>query len=271
MSLTKLGSRFNLLRLWGMRALSHQTTFIQSSNQSQSNTGVLESSDSQFGNRTHYDLPKQNYGAVPRPPIGENISRNDKVSFLVNTLHELDDSKEATYSALDAWVAWERNFPIGLLKMVLIALEKEKHWHKIIQVIKWMLSKGQGTTMGTYKQLIFALDMDHRAKEAHEFWLRKIAYEFHSVPWELCKLMISVYYRNNMLEELINLFKELEAFDRKLPDKSVVQKVADAYDVLGFIEEKERVLAKYEELFTQKSQKAKGLPAHKRRQARERT
>lgn len=68
-----------------------------------------------------------------------------------------------------------------------------------------MLSKGQGNTMGTYEQLIQALDMDSRADEAHEFWKNKIGSDLHSVPWSLCKLMISVYYRNNMLEDLIKV------------------------------------------------------------------
>lgn len=68
-----------------------------------------------------------------------------------------------------------------------------------------MLSKGQGTTMGTYGQLIRALDMDHRAEEAHKFWEKKIGTDLHSVPWQLCKSMISIYYRNNMLERLIKV------------------------------------------------------------------
>uniref|UniRef100_A0A2K1ZZD8 Pentatricopeptide repeat-containing protein n=1 Tax=Populus trichocarpa TaxID=3694 RepID=A0A2K1ZZD8_POPTR len=95
----------------------------------------------------------------------------------LSQLLDLNDSKDAVYGALDAWVAWEQKFPIASIKQVLIALEKEQQWHRIVQVIKWMLSKGQGTTMATYAQLIRALDMDHRAKEAHEFWLKKIAFQ----------------------------------------------------------------------------------------------
>ncbi|MCI04512.1 pentatricopeptide repeat-containing protein chloroplastic-like, partial [Trifolium medium] len=57
--------------------------------------------------------------------------------------------------------------------------------------------------MGTYGQLIRALDMDHRVGEAHKFWEMKIGTDLHSVPWQLCHLMISVYYRNNMLEDLV--------------------------------------------------------------------
>lgn len=194
-------------------------------------------------------------GIVPGCQIGENVPRKDKISFLVTTLMDLQDSKEAVYSCLDAWVAWERDFPIGALKNVLLALEKEQQWHRVIQVIKWMLSKGQGTTNGTYGQLIRALDMDQRVEEAQEIWKKKLAFDLHSVPWKLCNLMISIYYRNKMLEELVALFKGLEAFDRKPPEKSIVQKVSNAYELLGLPEEKERILEKYKDLFVDKKTK----------------
>nr|DAD32039.1 TPA_asm: hypothetical protein HUJ06_010890 [Nelumbo nucifera] len=206
---------------------------------------------SELGNQTkHEDLSDDNLH-IHKFQIGENVSKKDKIKFLVNTLSDLKDSKEAIYGALDAWVAWERNFPIASLKQVLLALEKEQQWHRVIQVIKWMLSKGQGNTLGTYRQLIRALDMDHRAEEAHNFWMKKIGTDLHSVPWQLCSLMISIYYRNNMLDRLVKLFKGLEAFDRKPPEKAIVQKVADAYEILGRPEEKERILDKYNHLFTE--------------------
>ncbi|XP_027360000.1 pentatricopeptide repeat-containing protein At4g18975, chloroplastic isoform X2 [Abrus precatorius] len=178
--------------------------------------------------------PRHTEFTAPSNYIGENVSRKDKNKYLYSTLLELNDSKEAIYGALDAWVAWEKNFPIASLKTV----------------IKWMLSKGQGMTMGTYGQLIQALDMDHRVEEAQKFWEMKIGTDLHSVPWQLCHLMISVYYRNNMLEDLVKLFKGLEAFGRKPRDKSIIQKVANAYEMLGLVEEKERVLEKYGHLFT---------------------
>lgn len=49
-------------------------------------------------------------------------------------LLNLDDSKEAVYGTLDSWVAWEQDFPIAALKNVLITLEKEQQWHRIVQV-----------------------------------------------------------------------------------------------------------------------------------------
>ncbi|KAJ8760142.1 hypothetical protein K2173_010998 [Erythroxylum novogranatense] len=192
-----------------------------------------------------------------RHEIGKHVSGRAKVDILLKTLSGLDDSKEAVYGSLDAWVAWEQKFPTVLLKNALIDLEKEHQWHKIIQVIKWMLSKGQGNTLGTYEQLIVALDMDHRAEEAHMFWVKKIGNDLHSVSWQLCKCMMGIYYRNNMLEHLIKLFKGLEAFNRNPPEKQIVRKVANAYEMLGMLEEKDHVLEKYNHLFVKSKKKKK--------------
>ncbi|XP_021741399.1 pentatricopeptide repeat-containing protein At4g18975, chloroplastic-like isoform X1 [Chenopodium quinoa] len=189
--------------------------------------------------------------------LGQKISRKEKMKFLTKTLFDLEDSKDAIYGTLDAWVAWEQNFPIAALKNVLLVLQKEQQWHRVVQVLKWMLSKGQGNTVGTYQQLIRALDMDHRAEEAHNIWMKKIGNNLHSVPWPACHLMISIYHRNNMLEGLIKLFKRLEAFHRKPPEKSIVQKVADAYELLGLVDDKEKLLEKYADLLNKTREESK--------------
>ncbi|CAN1285404.1 Pentatricopeptide repeat-containing protein At4g18975, chloroplastic [Linum perenne] len=207
------------------------------------------SSEARFGRQATFQNQDQNGVIMQKRQLGENISRKEKNTFLVRTLMDLKDSREGIYGALDSWVAWEREFPIGPLKHALLALEKEQQWHRIVQVIKWILSKGQGNTMGTYGQLIRALDKDNRAEEAHIIWTNKVGRDLHSVPWKLCSMMISLYYRNNMLERLIKLFKGMEAYDRKLYDKVIVQRVADAYEMSGMPEEKERVLQKFADIF----------------------
>ncbi|CAN6468465.1 unnamed protein product [Victoria cruziana] len=192
-------------------------------------------------------------GLIRRPVVGGNISKRDKMKTLLNILSSLKESKRAVYGALDAWVAWEQNFPLVPLRQALTMLEKQHQWHRIVQVIKWMLSKGQGTTMGTYEQLIRALDKDERAKEAHIFWEKRIGYDLHSVPWRLCELMISIYYRNHMLEHGVKLFKDLGAFGRKPPNGSIILKIADSYELLGLIDEKKKVLEKYDDLVSELS------------------
>ncbi|XP_056172445.1 pentatricopeptide repeat-containing protein At4g18975, chloroplastic-like isoform X2 [Syzygium oleosum] len=225
---------------------SSYSTMVQSHKYGHCTGGAKESSLKEEGDAHAVLHGGQEIERSQKPRIGENVSRKDRFNFLVST-----DSKQSVYGALDAWVAWEQNFPLASLRRALLVLEKEHQWHRIVQVIKWMLSKGQGNTMGTYGMLIRALDMDHRAEEAHRFWVKKIGSDLHSVPWSLCTSMIAIYYRNNMLEHLIKLFKGLEAFDRKPPEKSIVQKVADVYEVSGLVEEKTRLLEKYDYLFTE--------------------
>ncbi|WOL16195.1 hypothetical protein Cni_G24977 [Canna indica] len=202
------------------------------------------------------DYNRSNCEELVDAKIGNKISSKEKQKFLVNTLMDLKDSKEAVYGTLDAWVAWEQNFPLVALKRALLVLEKEEQWHRVVQVIKWVLSKGQGTTMGTYEQLIRALEKDNRAEEAHRIWVKKISHDLHSVPWRFCDLMLSIYYRNNMLERLLKLFQELEAFGRKPTSKSIVRKVGDAYEVLGLLDEKNKLLEKYNSLFCERLDKA---------------
>lgn len=199
--------------------------------------------DDQARNNPQEPLSKQR--------IGAKLSDGEKRGFLVNTLLDLKDSKEAVYGTLDAWAAWENNFPMVSLKRALLVLEKKEEWHRIIQVIKWMLSKGQGDTIGTYQQLICALEKDHRPEEAHRMWEKKIGHDLHSVPWNFCELMLSIYYRNNMLDRLVKLFKGLESYDRRPPRKSIAQKAADAYEQLGLLDEKKKVLENYSDLFSE--------------------
>ncbi|KAJ6922424.1 hypothetical protein NC652_016156 [Populus alba x Populus x berolinensis] len=45
-----------------------------------------------------------------RNQIGDNVSKKDRIKFLITSLLDLNDSKDAVYGALDAWVAWEQKF-----------------------------------------------------------------------------------------------------------------------------------------------------------------
>lgn len=201
---------------------------------------------------------------LKKGPVGHTLSSAEKRKFLINTLLDLEDSKEAVYSTLDAWVAFEQEFPLASIKQAIEALEKEEQWHRIVQVIKWMLSKGQGNTIRTYEQLVRALEKDNRAEEAHRIWEKKISHDLHSVPWRFCGLMLAIYYRNNKLDRLIKLFHNLEACGRKCPSREYIRKVEDAYEMLGLLEEKTALLDKYKDLYN----KLSGNDIKKGRQSR---
>lgn len=219
-----------------------------------------------LGDKTSMLVDKDSQGNVATKTFIGNKSRNkdaegprkifsltDRTKFLVHILLRLKDSKEAVYGALDSFAACEEKFPLTILKRALYQLEQKQQWHRIIQVIKWILSKGQAMTMETYEQLLCALDKDCRAEEAHTFWDKRIGSNLFSVPWQMCASMIYIYQRNNMPENLIKLFNDLEMQNWKPPDKAVIKKVADTYEILGLHDEQERVLKKYESLFTASS------------------
>ncbi|XP_020578963.1 pentatricopeptide repeat-containing protein At4g21190 isoform X2 [Phalaenopsis equestris] len=244
---------------------SHYSTTAADTRASYSLNGLISHGRVQKAHKSKPDyqavdeIPQDNTVSVHVQSAGKRISAEDKKRLLVNTLLDLKDSKEIVYGTLDAWVAWEQNFPLAMLKRALLVLEKGEQWHRIVQVLKWMLSKGQGTTMGTYEQLICALEKDNRPEEAHTIWVKKISYDLHSVPWRFCDLMLSIYYRNNMLERLVKLFEDIESYGRKPPSKSIVRKVVDAYELLGLLEEKNRVLQKYDDLCNSSRESPKKL------------
>lgn len=47
----------------------------------------------------------------------------------------LSNVKEEVYGALDSFIAWELEFPLITVKKALKALEIEREWKRIIQVI----------------------------------------------------------------------------------------------------------------------------------------
>lgn len=46
----------------------------------------------------------------------------------------MSNVKEEVYGALDAFIAWDLEFPLITVKKALKALEDEKEWKRIIQV-----------------------------------------------------------------------------------------------------------------------------------------
>ncbi|GAA0150470.1 hypothetical protein LIER_09405 [Lithospermum erythrorhizon] len=92
---------------------------------------------------------------------------------IMKWIKELSNVKEEVYGALDSFIAWELEFPLITVKKALKTLENEKEWKRIIQMTKWMLSKGQGRTMGSYYTLLNALTEDGRLEEAEELGLNE--------------------------------------------------------------------------------------------------
>lgn len=174
----------------------------------------------------------------------DSAQSGQKGLTLVRTVSQLPNEKEAVYGALDKWTAWETEFPVIAVAKALNILRKRRQWVRVIQVAKWMLSKGQGATMGTYDTLLLAFDMDKRVDEAESLWNMIIHAHTRSVSKRLFSRMTSLYDHHDMPDKIIEVFADMEELQVK-PDEDTVRRVARAFRELGQEEKRKLVIKRY--------------------------
>lgn len=186
--------------------------------------------------------PRPRYPRVwkARKRIG-TISNSAK---LVTCIKGLSNVKEEVYGALDSFIAWELEFPLITVKKALKTLEYEKDWKRIIQVTKWMLSKGQGRTMGTYFLLLNALAEDGRLDEAEELWTKVFLDHLEGTPRIFFDKMISIYYNRGMHEKMFEIFADMEELGVR-PNVSIVSMMGNVFQKLGMLDKYEKLKKKY--------------------------
>ncbi|KAI9126985.1 hypothetical protein K1719_001544 [Acacia pycnantha] len=156
--------------------------------------------------------------ALGRPRVLENKGKG-KVGKKEHHLWERRDSTQSGQKAL------------SLIRIVSeLPSEKEEkgsliHWVLLIQVAKWMLSRGQGTTMGTYDTLLLAFDRDRRVEEAESLWNMIIHAHTRCVSKRLFSRMIVLYDHHHMPDKIIEVFADMEELRIK-PDEDTVSRVA---------------------------------------------
>ncbi|ONM58205.1 Pentatricopeptide repeat-containing protein chloroplastic [Zea mays] len=91
-------------------------------------------------------------------------------------------------------------------------LKRRRQWLRIIQVTKWLMSKGQVLTWTTYDTLLLALLMDKRVDEAESVWN--------------------------------TIFADMEELGVR-PDKDTVRRIGKAFVASGQEEKEKHVLEKY--------------------------
>lgn len=204
------------------------------------------------------ELPKKNYncnivvceakGPRPRYPrvwkTKRKIGTISKSLKLVECIKGLSNVKEEVYGALDSFIAWELEFPLITVKKALKILENEKEWKRIIQVTKWMLSKGQGRTMGSYFTLLNALSEDGRLEEAEELWLKLFSDNLESMPRIFFQKMISIYYHREMNDKMFEIFADMEELGIR-PTVPVVTMVGNVFQKLGMLNKYQKLNKKY--------------------------
>ncbi|KAI5656963.1 hypothetical protein M9H77_25756 [Catharanthus roseus] len=187
--------------------------------------------------------PRPRYPRVwkTRKRIG-TISKSQK---FVECIKGLSNVKEEVYGALDSFIAWELEFPLITVKKALKTLENEKEWKRIIQVVsKWMLSKGQGRTMGTYYTMLNALAEDGRFDEAEELWTKLFSENLESTPRMFFEKMISIYYHREMHDKMFELFADMEELGMR-PTMPIVNMVGDVLQKLGMVDKYRKLNKKY--------------------------
>ncbi|CAM8887818.1 unnamed protein product [Rhodiola kirilowii] len=169
------------------------------------------------------------------------ISKSNK---LVECIKELSNVKEEVYGALDSFIAWELEFPLITVKKALKTLVDERDWKRVIQVTKWMLSKGQGRTMGSYYTLLSALSEDGRLEEAEELWQKLFSENLESMPRIFFEKMVSIYYRRDMHEKIFEVFADMEELGVR-PNVAVVNMVGEVFQKLGMMDKYNKLKKKY--------------------------
>lgn len=175
----------------------------------------------------------------------DSAGSGQKALNLVRIVSGLSNEKEAVYGALDKWTAWETEFPLIAASKALIILKKRKQWRRVIQVSKWMLSKGQGATLGTYDTVLLAFDMECRVDEAESLWNMILHTHTRSISKQLFNRMTSLYNHHNMHEKIVEVFADMEELGVK-PDEDTVRRVARAFQKLGQEDKKMMVLKRYQ-------------------------
>lgn len=187
-------------------------------------------------------------GPRPRYPrvwkTKRKIGTISKSVKLVECIKGLSNVKEEVYGALDSFIAWELEFPLITVKKALKILENEKEWKRIIQVTKWMLSKGQGRTMGSYFMLLNALAEDGRLEEAEELWLKLFSQNLESMPRIFFQKMIAIYYHREMNEKMFEIFADMEELGIR-PTVPIVTMVGNVFQKLGMLDKYQKLNNKY--------------------------
>ncbi|KAG0587980.1 hypothetical protein KC19_2G206600 [Ceratodon purpureus] len=128
-----------------------------------------------------------------------------KARKLVDIISEVPSDKEEIYGALDAFVAWELEFPIVAIKKAMQFMAEAQQWKRVIQVTKWMLSKGQGKTLGTYTLLLQALDFEGRVEEADALWEKLLTEHEDTTPRMMFTVVIAMFERHNQPKRLLQV------------------------------------------------------------------
>ncbi|KAK3125286.1 hypothetical protein QOZ80_7BG0602750 [Eleusine coracana subsp. coracana] len=174
----------------------------------------------------------------------ETAGSGKKAVRLVDTISKLPNEREAVYGALDKWSAFEPEFPVIAAAKALGMLKRRRQWLRIIQVTKWLMSKGQVLTWTTYDTLLMALFMDGRVDEAESIWNTIIQTHTRSVPKRLFSRMILMYDIRNRQDKVLEIYADMEELGVR-PDEDTTRRIGRAFETKGQNDKHQFVLNKH--------------------------
>lgn len=187
-------------------------------------------------------------GSHPQYPRAWKSKRRigtiSKTAKLVECIKGLSNVKEEVYDGLDSFIAWELEFPLVTVKKALSILERQREWKKAIQVAKWMLSKGQGKTMGTYYSLLNALAKEGRLEEAEVLWNKLLMENLESIPRMFFEKMICIYHQREMHAKMFETFADMEELGVR-PSVRIVKMLGDVFKKLDMMDKYWKLERKY--------------------------
>ncbi|KAG6471374.1 hypothetical protein ZIOFF_068815 [Zingiber officinale] len=159
-------------------------------------------------------------------------------------VEKLTNEKDVIYNTLDKWCAFETEFPVIAVAKALEILRRRRKWLRIIQVTKWLLSKGQVLTMGTFDTLLLAFDMDGRVDEAESVWKIILQTYTRSVSKKLFSRMIALYDHHHHPDKILEVFADMEELG-VTPDDDTVSRIGRAFEILGQNDKRDLLFKRY--------------------------
>ncbi|KAF0905191.1 hypothetical protein E2562_000984 [Oryza meyeriana var. granulata] len=123
-------------------------------------------------------------------------------------------------------------------------LKRRRQWQRIIQVAKWLMSKGQVLTWTTYDTLLLALFMDGRMDEAESIWNTIRQTHTRSVPKRLFSRMILIHDCRHCPDKVLEIYADMEELGVQ-PDEDTTRRIGRAFATLGQEDKEQLVLEKY--------------------------
>ncbi|CAI6011583.1 unnamed protein product [Closterium sp. NIES-65] len=172
-----------------------------------------------------------------------------RANALIAAIRDVPDTKEDVYRALDAWAAFQLDFPLLAVKRALRIMQQGGEWKRILQVCKWMLARGQGRTFGTYDLMMEAMAATGRHAELDGTWERIMGRHLDTVPRATFARVMSLYTQQGRPLKVLEVYGSMIELGVNL-DEGMVMQVHRALINIGAEQRAEALLQEHQSVLT---------------------